>query len=118
MSQVLTLSRGLSLFIAELTGVYFTGGSLNPARSFAPAVVLHRFEVTHWVYWLGPLLGAALASAFYKLIKKLEYETANPNQDAHESPMKMNKADKNGAGNMADENAPKNLARDVEKGEP
>ena len=35
---------GLALFIAELPGVYYTGGSLNPARSFGPAVVLCQFE--------------------------------------------------------------------------
>jgi len=34
---------GLSLFIAELTGVFFTGGSLNPARSFGPCVILGVF---------------------------------------------------------------------------
>ena len=34
---------GLSLFIAELSGVSFTGGSLNPARSFGPALVLGDF---------------------------------------------------------------------------
>ena len=39
---------GLSLFIAELVGVYFTGGSLNPARSFGPAVVKHSFHGNHW----------------------------------------------------------------------
>ncbi|KAL8867982.1 MAG: hypothetical protein Q9174_005298 [Haloplaca sp. 1 TL-2023] len=72
---------GLSLFIAELTGVYYTGGSLNPARSFGPSVVLHSFEGYHWIYWLGPILGALLAAAFYKFIKMLEYETANPGQD-------------------------------------
>ena len=43
---------GLSLFIAELTGVYFTGGSLNPARSFGPCVVLATFPGYHWLYWL------------------------------------------------------------------
>ncbi|KAK5011059.1 hypothetical protein LTR28_006024 [Elasticomyces elasticus] len=72
---------GLSLFVAELTGVYFTGGSLNPARSFGPCVVEHDFHSYHWIYWLGPVLGALLAAGFYKFIKTLEYETANPDQD-------------------------------------
>ncbi|KAH8667496.1 aquaporin-like protein [Tricladium varicosporioides] len=72
---------GLSLFIAELTGVYFTGGSVNPARSFGPSVVSHKFHSYHWIYWVGPILGALLASGFYKFIKMLEYETANPGQD-------------------------------------
>lgn len=73
---------GLSLFIAELTGVYFTGGSVNPARSFGPSVVSHQFHSYHWIYWVGPILGSLLASGFYKFIKMLEYETANPDQDA------------------------------------
>lgn len=72
---------GLSLFIAELTGVYFTGGSLNPARSFGPAVVNASFVSYHWIYWLGPVLGSIVAAGFYKFIKILEYETANPDQD-------------------------------------
>ncbi|PSN70206.1 aquaporin-like protein [Corynespora cassiicola Philippines] len=89
---------GLALFIAELageipvkqstpfsliaTGVYFTGGSLNPARSFGPDVVLHTFDGYHWIYWIGPLLGAIVAVLFYRLIKILEYETANPGADS------------------------------------
>lgn len=72
---------GLSLFIAELTGVFFTGGSLNPARSFGPAVVDREFAGYHWIYWLGPVLGSLVAAGFYKFIKVLEYETANPGQD-------------------------------------
>ncbi|KAI9805352.1 MAG: hypothetical protein M1833_005805 [Piccolia ochrophora] len=72
---------GLSLFIAELSGVYYTGGSLNPARSFGPAVAARKFDGYHWIYWLGPFLGALIASGFYKFIKMLEYETANPGQD-------------------------------------
>ncbi|KAK6436816.1 Aquaporin-1 [Oleoguttula sp. CCFEE 5521] len=67
--------------LAELTGVYFTGGSLNPARSFGPAAVNRKFNSYHWIYWLGPILGSILASGFYKFIKILEYETANPDQD-------------------------------------
>lgn len=61
--------------------MYFTGGSLNPARSFGPAVVNHTFNDYHWIYWLGPILGAIVAAGFYKFIKILEYETANPGQD-------------------------------------
>ncbi|KAH7406232.1 aquaporin-like protein [Phaeosphaeria sp. MPI-PUGE-AT-0046c] len=72
---------GLALFIAELAGVHFTGGSLNPARSFGPDVILGTFDGYHWIYWVGPLLGATLAVIFYRLIKVLEYETANPGAD-------------------------------------
>lgn len=61
--------------------MYFTGGSLNPARSFGPAVVNHKFAGYHWIYWLGPVLGSVIAAGFYKFIKILEYETANPGQD-------------------------------------
>lgn len=72
---------GLALFVAELVGVYWTGGSLNPARSFGPDVVRGQFQGSHWIYWLGPVLGALLASAFYKLLKFLNYEEVNGDQD-------------------------------------
>ena len=72
---------GLSLFIAELGGVYYTGGSLNPARSFGPCVANKTFPSEHWIYWLGPVLGALVAAGFYWFIKSCEYETANPGQD-------------------------------------
>lgn len=72
---------GLSLFISELAGVYYTGGSLNPARSFGPCIANASFPSEHWIYWLGPVLGALVASGFYWFIKSLEYESANPGQD-------------------------------------
>jgi hypothetical protein len=72
---------GLALFIAELVAVYYTGGSLNPARSFGPAAVAHDFTGSHWIYWVGPFLGSVLAVGFYQLMKILEYEMANPGQD-------------------------------------
>ena len=45
---------GLALFIAEMVGVYYTGGSLNPARSFGPCVVTGVFDHDHWVYCKSP----------------------------------------------------------------
>ena len=78
------LGIGMSLFIAELAGVFYTGGSLNPARSFGPCVANLDFPPGHWIYWVGPTLGALLAAGFYYLFKIMRYETANPGQDDDE----------------------------------
>ena len=45
---------GLALFIAEMVGVFYTGGSLNPARSFGPCVVTGIFDHDHWIYCKSP----------------------------------------------------------------
>jgi aquaporin rerated protein, other eukaryote len=47
---------GLALFMAEMAGVYYTGGSLNPARSLGPDVVLHTFDSYHWIYCTSSIL--------------------------------------------------------------
>ncbi|KAI0972656.1 aquaporin-like protein [Xylaria arbuscula] len=73
---------GLALFVAEIPGVYFTGGSLNPARSFGCAVAAPKFPGYHWIYWVGPGLGALIASGYYRFVKMCHYEEANPGQDA------------------------------------
>jgi aquaporin related protein len=97
-SFIAPLGIGLTLFLDHLvgkkthldteqglmlitTGINFTGSGLNPARSFGPAVVLGEFVPYHWIYWLGPTMGALLAVGFYKLLKFLQYETVNAGQD-------------------------------------
>lgn len=56
-----------------------------------PDVVTLQFDGYHWIYWVGPFLGALLAALFYRLIKMLEYETANAGADA-DSPTAPNPA--------------------------
>ncbi|EAT87291.1 hypothetical protein HBI56_170120 [Parastagonospora nodorum] len=72
---------GLSLFVAEMVGVFFTGGSLNPSRSFGPCVVTRNFPSYHYIYWFGPVMGTLLAFGMYRIVKIVEYETVNPGQD-------------------------------------
>ncbi|CAL4912161.1 unnamed protein product [Urochloa decumbens] len=44
----------------------FDGAVMNPARAFGPAIVGSRRWANHWVYWLGPMLGAGLSGFVYE----------------------------------------------------
>jgi len=50
-----------------LAGGAFDGASMNPAVSFGPALVSWSWT-NHWVYWLGPMAGAAIAAIVYDTI--------------------------------------------------
>jgi len=42
-----------------------TGASMNPVRSFAPALVSWTWQ-HHWLYWIAPILGAQIAVLVYR----------------------------------------------------
>jgi glycerol uptake facilitator-like aquaporin len=47
---------GMTILVLHTVGVPLTGASMNPARSFGPAVV-RGIWANHWIYWIGPLTG-------------------------------------------------------------
>jgi len=66
--------------LANTVGPY-TGCSMNPARSFAPALWNSQWR-HHWIYWFGPIGGALISSFMYKTIfgvsDKEEEEESTP----------------------------------------
>ncbi|XP_076918372.1 putative aquaporin TIP-type RB7-5A [Bidens hawaiensis] len=52
----------------------FSGGSMNPTRSFGSAVVAGYFS-QNWIYWVGPLIGGGLAGLIYGDVFIGSYET-------------------------------------------
>ncbi|XP_031114271.1 aquaporin TIP4-1 [Ipomoea triloba] len=58
------LLTGLVVGANIMAGGSFSGASMNPARSFGPALVSGNWS-DHWVYWVGPLIGGGLAGFIY-----------------------------------------------------
>jgi MIP family channel proteins len=55
---------GLTVMVDILVGGPLTGAAMNPARVFGPGLAAGFWEY-HWVYWVGPIAGASLASWLY-----------------------------------------------------
>lgn len=63
------LAIGLSLILVHLVCIRYTGTSVNPARSLAPAVFQGGTALSNlWIFIVGPFLGAALAALIWKII--------------------------------------------------
>ena len=62
---------GLVVLACVLFGAPLTGASLNPARTFGPALAGEQWRM-HWVYWAAPITGALAATGLYALMQRLE----------------------------------------------
>ncbi|MEW6273013.1 MAG: aquaporin Z [Thermodesulfobacteriota bacterium] len=61
------LPIGLGLTLIHLVSIPVTNTSVNPARSTGPAVFVGGWALEQlWLFWLAPILGAALAGLFYR----------------------------------------------------
>lgn len=59
------LTIGLVVLFGVMVGGAVSGGSMNPARVFGPALASGHFE-NHYVWWLGPIAGGVLAGLVYE----------------------------------------------------
>lgn len=66
--QLAAIAIGGTVALDALWGGPVTGASMNPARSFGPALVAGLWQ-DHWIYWLGPLVGAILGAALYQALR-------------------------------------------------
>lgn len=68
-------SIGGIIFLIHLVGVPLTGASVNPARTFGPALISGFWEF-HWIYWAAPILGGIIAGLLmnYVYVNKAEQE--------------------------------------------
>ena len=62
------IAIGGTVALDALFGGPLTGGSMNPARSFGPALAAGEWT-DFWIYVLGPVAGAALGAGAYQLIR-------------------------------------------------
>ena len=71
-------SIGGMVFLLHLVGIPLTGASMNPARSFAPAIVTGDASLLEiqWLYWVAPIIGGIIAGVImnYVFINKDEQE--------------------------------------------
>ena len=64
------LAIGLSLVLVHLVCIRYTGTSVNPARSIAPAVFQGGTALANlWIFIVGPFIGAAIAAIIWKVIE-------------------------------------------------
>lgn len=68
-SAVSGIVIGLSLTLVHILGISFTGTSVNPARSFGPALLVGGSALANvWVFIVAPLAGGILAAVVYNFL--------------------------------------------------
>ncbi|XP_073525992.1 uncharacterized protein [Phyllobates terribilis] len=64
------LPIGFAVFMVHLATIPITGTGINPARSFGAAVIYNDSKAwdDHWLFWVGPMIGAAIAAIYHQYI--------------------------------------------------
>jgi aquaporin Z len=73
------LAIGLALTLIHLVSIPVTNTSVNPARSTGPALFVGGWAIRQlWLFWLAPIIGAALAGVAYRFLLAEERKAAEP----------------------------------------
>ncbi|KAM6582404.1 hypothetical protein CsatB_009406 [Cannabis sativa] len=64
------LPIGFAVFLVHLATIPITGTGINPARSLGAAIIYNRDHAwdDHWIFWVGPFIGAALAALYHQVV--------------------------------------------------
>ncbi|XP_010555818.1 PREDICTED: probable aquaporin PIP2-5 [Tarenaya hassleriana] len=64
------LPIGFSVFMVHLATIPITGTGINPARSLGAAVIYNQEKAwdDHWIFWVGPFAGAAIAAFYHQFV--------------------------------------------------
>ncbi|KAL0913258.1 hypothetical protein M5K25_016705 [Dendrobium thyrsiflorum] len=64
------LPIGFAVFMVHLATIPITGTGINPARSLGAAVIYNQHSAwhNHWIFWVGPFVGALAAAAYHQYI--------------------------------------------------
>ncbi|XP_022156921.1 probable aquaporin PIP1-4 isoform X1 [Momordica charantia] len=64
------LPIGFAVFLVHLATIPITGTGINPARSLGAAIIFNKDKGwdDHWIFWVGPFIGAALAALYHQVV--------------------------------------------------
>ncbi|VAH34492.1 unnamed protein product [Triticum turgidum subsp. durum] len=74
------LPIGFAVFMVHLATIPITGTGINPARSFGAAVIYNNEKAwdDHWIFWVGPFIGAAIAAAYHQYVLRASATKLGP----------------------------------------
>ncbi len=75
------LAIGFVVLFGVMVGGTISGGSMNPARVFGPAIASGHFE-NHSVWWIGPVIGGVFAGLCYDILFKEKKRRSVPKKNS------------------------------------
>ncbi|XP_020896371.1 aquaporin [Exaiptasia diaphana] len=87
------LAIGFVVFVNLNLSINLSGGGMNPTRSFGPAVVMNSWQ-DHWIYWVGPMIGAIAAALIYNYVfaQRVYTKIAKTSYDLNHDDVKAKKS--------------------------